>query len=182
MIDIHIANTVDNPWLDAPVVTVGMAPPNTPTPDASITVSEDGEPLLRIDAYLGPEEFACFREAIHWRSWIVVGFGHHVHLVNLGGSDTRSFDLGSYFGHLYPLDDFLLAASGENLSSITSDGALTWKSEQLGLDGVIVNDVDNGVVFGQGEWNPPGGWEQFQVSLATGALIGLENSSAIRAL
>ncbi|HEX4382949.1 MAG TPA: hypothetical protein VH083_08370, partial [Myxococcales bacterium] len=74
-----------------------------------------------------------------------------------------------YFGHLYPLEDKLLVASASRLHCFDQQGIAVWQSADLGLDGVIVDSVDDGVIHGQGEWDPPGGWRPFRVALATGA-------------
>jgi len=38
----------------------------------------------------------------------------------------------------------------------------------LGIDGIIVASTSDGVISGEGEWDPPGGWRPFRLSLATG--------------
>jgi hypothetical protein len=38
-------------------------------------------------------------------------------------------------------------------------------------DGVVVVAIDDNVVLGQGEWDPPGGWRPFQVSLESGETL-----------
>lgn len=48
---------------------------------------------------------------------------------------------------------------------------MKWTTQRLGIDGVIVDGVANGIIEGQGEWNPPGGWERFRVKLDSGSLI-----------
>jgi hypothetical protein len=81
---------------------------------------------------------------------------------------VSSLDLGSYFGRLYAGDSYLLAASAERLFRIGLDGTLLWASDPLGLDGVVVSCVAGGVVKGEGEWDPPGGWRPFRVCLDAG--------------
>ena len=172
MITAEIRGMIEFPWLDTPVVRVGDVPSYLPTPDAYVTVADDDEPLLRVYVYAeGP---APFREALVWKGWIVIGIGYDVHLVRPEGRDTRSVSLGSYFsyfGHLYPAEDRLLVASGDKLFCLTPDGGVAWVSKDVGLDGVIVNHVGGGIIYGQGEWDPPGGWKPFQVSLTTGAVM-----------
>jgi len=45
---------------------------------------------------------------------------------------------------------------------------LLWRSDCLGIDGVMVDQVADGIIRGKGEWDPPGGWRPFQVRFATG--------------
>lgn len=169
MITAHIHGVIDSQWLDLPAVRVGDVPSYLPTPDAFVTVADDDEPLLRVDLY--DAGYSPFCEAIVWHDWVVIGFGHHLHLVTPEGGDTHSLDLGFYFGHLYPVGDRLLIASGDRLFCLTPDGGVAWSSKEVGLDGVVVDRVDGGIVYGQGEWDPPGGWNPFRVSLTTGAVM-----------
>jgi hypothetical protein len=87
--------------------------------------------------------------------------------------ETITFELDSYFGHFYPSDEWLILASGYRLLLISPTGSVAWKTEELGLDGVIVDSIADGLIHGQGEWEPPGGWRPFQVRLDTGEKIGL---------
>jgi hypothetical protein len=57
------------------------------------------------------------------------------------------------------------------LHFISPVGNLVWQSDVLGIDGVIVDDVDNALIRGRGEWDPPGGWKPFAVSVKTGRTI-----------
>ena len=79
-----------------------------------------------------------------------------------------SFNLGTYFGHLYPSEEFLLVASAERLFRIDPDGAVKWRSGELGIDGVIVDRVSDQGIEGSGEWDPPGGWRPFRISVESG--------------
>jgi hypothetical protein len=112
---------------------------------------------------------SAFAECIAWKHWIVVGIGHHVHLVPLTGDDPSTLDLDDYFGHLYPLDHSLLVASGQKLFCVTTDGIVKWTSPELGIDGVVVIQVRDGIIDGEGEWDPPGGWKPFRLRLDTGS-------------
>lgn len=168
MITAEMHGMVEAPWLEAPIVRVGDVPSHLPTPDVYVTVPDDDQPLLRVDVY-AKVPFS-FREVIVWEGWIVIGFGYDLHLVRPEGGSTKSVSLGFYFQHLYPTGDRLLVASGENVFCLSSDGGIAWVKD-VGLDGVIIDRVEDDVVCGQGEWDPPGGWKPFQVSLTTGAVM-----------
>ena len=62
----------------------------------------------------------------------------------------RLLDLGGYFGHFYAGDNYLLAASAERLFRISADGTVAWASRPLGIDGVIVNIVADGIIDAEG--------------------------------
>jgi hypothetical protein len=41
----------------------------------------------------------------------------------------------------------------------------------MGVDGVIARNVAGGVIEGEGEWDPPGGWEPFRILLSSGTAV-----------
>ena len=57
-------------------------------------------------------------------------------------------------------------ASVEHLFRVELDGSLGWRSDPLGIDGVVVNQIADGVIRGEGEWDPSGGWRPFQARLS----------------
>ena len=50
------------------------------------------------------------------------------------------------------------------------NGSIVWQSTELGVDGVVVSGVADGVIEGEGEWDPPGGWRRFRILLSSGTL------------
>lgn len=166
----RFAATLSEEWLALAPIRVGRVPTGLGTPPRHVTVeSDEGEPVLRCDLYSSgePESFA-FQDVRVWKSWVVIGFGHALHLIGLEGASTISVALGCYFGHTYPGDECLLVASCDHLYRFDADGSMRWRLAQLGLDGVVVDRVEAGTVEGQGEWDPPGGSRPFKVSLASG--------------
>lgn len=149
-------------------VRIGQIISELGTPELYVLVTADDQPVLRIDAYANSEEARSFRDAIEWGDFIVVGWGHRVFLIDLHSHHVIAHLLDGYFGDLYPSNDYLLVASGERLFRIAPDGSVVWKSELLGVDGVIVHEVKDGIIDGDGEWDPPGGWEPFRICLDSG--------------
>lgn len=172
MITVQMLDAVEDSWRDVRVVRVGDVLPGVTLPTVFVTVADGEKPLLRVDVY--EEGHSPFREAMVWEGWIVIGAGSYIHLVETGGSDKRSVDLGFYFGYLYPAGNRLLVASGDRLFCLTPEAEVAWTSAELGVDGVLVSDIDDGIVNGRGEWDPPGCWLPFQVNLTTGALANGE--------
>jgi hypothetical protein len=165
-----LSNSIDAVWLRLDPVRVGRVPVSLSTPDRYVTVTRDEQPVLRIDVYsYGPDCFA-FEEAIGWRDLIVVGFGSHVHAIAIDDRSVATIELGSYFGRIYPNHDFMLLASGEHLFRLEPDRSVLWKSSDLGIDGIVVREVGPVVIRGEGEWDPPGGWKPFAISVADGIL------------
>ena len=77
-----------------------------------------------------------------------------------------------YFSEFTQDTDFLLVASGQGIVRIDPHGNVVWRNDDIGLDGVIVHDISDSIVEGDAEWDPPGGWRPFRISLATGAKEG----------
>jgi hypothetical protein len=161
---------IEPPWTSLDPVRLGHACWSRAA-DRFLVVESDAEPLLRFDLYCCSEEHYAFEQACVWSEFIAVGWGNHAYLVHRGTRHVSVIALGSYFGLLYPTENGLLIASGERLQFISPDGNQVWQSDVLGIDGVIVDDVDNELIRGQGEWDPPGGWKPFSVCVSTGRVV-----------
>jgi len=156
-------------------VCLGKVPSGLGTADLFVTISDDDRPPLRVDLYGdSSSEIFTFQDALVWRDRVFVGYGHTVYVVDPTMRLGSEIFLGpncAYFGHFYAAQEYLLVASGECLLRLAPDGKVLWSAHNLGVDGVIVNSVKHGVIEGEGEWDPPGGWKPFAVRLDSGALI-----------
>jgi hypothetical protein len=161
-------DTIDEPWLKLAPIHVGEVPSGCGTPEKYILFSQHDQPILRIDAYRSSEESYPFNDAIRWNDFLVVGWGDCAYLIEIDSGAIVKHKLGIYFGHLYPLPEYLLIASGERLWCINRRGSIEWMSDLLGIDGIVVHDVTHGVISGEGEWDPPGGWQPFAIMLDSG--------------
>ena len=163
-----ITEVVDAEDLRLEPIRVGRVPPGRGTPDRYVSVTDGDVRLLRVDVYsFGPDCFA-FQDAIIWQGNVVVGFGSHVHVIGMADRSSVTIELGSYYGHVSPTADYLLIASGERLFRLAADRSLVWTSDVLGIDGVVVHEAGADLIQGDGEWDPPGGWEPFTVSARDG--------------
>ena len=165
---ITIRDVVDPPWLGAKRVPLGQVPQAQATPELYVLVEKADVPYLRVDLYADREQLRCFQEAIIWSSWIVIGYGSSVHFISISDGTAKTSELNDYFGHLYPREDFLLVASGSSLIRFDKQARVVWRKDNLGIDGVLVKDVADDMILGEGEWDPPGGWQPFRISLETG--------------
>jgi hypothetical protein len=152
-------------------VRLGQVPTGLGTADRFVTVEDDNGPLLRLDLYRSSEESYIFEELLLWAGFVAVGWGDQLYLVSLTTRQVVALPLDSYFGHVFPAEDRLLVASAERLFCLAPDGSLAWRSPQVGIDGVTIERVENGVIRGEGEWDPPGGWRPYSISLHTGQLV-----------
>lgn len=162
----ELHNTVDKPWVSVRTIRIGPVPLDAGKPGVYVTVERNGVPVARIDAW--PPFAGTFTQAEARRKFIALGWNDHVYLVDPITSEVISVECDGYFGHLYPVGGRLLVADASRLVCLNEIGERLWESDALGTDGVVVNDVRDGVVIGEGEWDPPGGWKPFRLMLATG--------------
>jgi hypothetical protein len=119
----------------------------------------------------GPQAYP-FRDAVIWKDLIVIGFGSALYVVGLKELHSRVHDFSGYFGSLFSTDTFCLAASDEGVLRLSEDGTALWHQRGLAADGVLISDVTDGVIQGQGQWDAPDGeWVPFRLDLATGRVL-----------
>lgn len=169
-----VALAPDSPWITMPPLRLGRIPAGQGTAHLFVTISDDDRALLRVDLYPAFDDSFTFHDAVVWYDRVFVGFGHRVYVIDPNKQSASEIYLGpdlGYFSQFYSSNEYLLVASGESLLRLAPDGAILWQTANLGIDGVVVNSVEKGVILGDGEWDPPGGWKPFALQLDSGALI-----------
>ncbi len=167
-----LSEVVDPPWTRVPSVSVGRVPAGRGTPLFYVLVESDERPEWRIDVYGGAGEETYFRSAaVPWAGGVALGFGWQVYLIAGPDSTVRTLQLGCYFQDFRVGEDYLLVLFGEGLMRLGPTGEIIWENGELAIDGVVVDAIDSGVIRGRGEWDPPGGWRPFAVSLADGSPV-----------
>ena len=164
----RISHVIEGDWLSIDPVRVGPVPPGVGTPACYVTVAEGDTAVLRVDVYPYQPDCYPFQDAIVWRGNLIVGLGSYVHAISMADRSTVTIALESYFCQIHATRDYVLLASGERLFRMEPDRSILWKSEYLGIDGVIVHEPGPTVVRGEGQWDPPGGWRPFALSVADG--------------
>jgi hypothetical protein len=157
---------INPPWLSIKPIRLGELPTPLGEADCYVLVEENTGPLMRIDLY--GNNHSAFRDVLIWKEFVIIGWGDDVYFVRIENGEARTVNLGCYFGYLYPTDQFLLIASGERLFLFDDKARMQWMSDELGLDGVIVQEIDGEFISGEGEWDPPGDWRPFRVKVVSG--------------
>jgi hypothetical protein len=155
------------------------------TPDRFVRIWDDSRALLRVDLYASNDEAYAFEDAIVWHERVFLGFGHRVYAIDPRKALASEVFLAAYFCQFYPGEDYLLVASGDSLFRLAPDGEIRWVAADLGIDGLVVTSVENGLIRGEGEWDPPGGWKPFLLKIDSGKPPGHglpESSSPLRAV
>ncbi len=165
-------SVISSSWIDLEPIRLGVVPETLATADVFVLVEENERPKMRIDVYCDfGAELHTFSDLITWQNFIVIGIGHRLYLVNRETHKTQTHLLGNYFGHLYTHNDFLYVASAERLFCLNVNGSLNWVSEELGIDGVVITDIGDEFIDGEGEWDPPGGWKPFRLKVDSGMRV-----------
>lgn len=133
------------------------------------TVARNGAAVRAFTLSYRDPDYRHHTQAIAWQGWFVFGFGGRAILWR--EQSTIEIDLGCYFEEFLPNDDYLLVISGQGIVRLDPQGRTVWRNDALGLDGVNVFDVEDGLIDGQGEWDPPDGWRDFLISLETGEAV-----------
>ena len=171
---ISLAHTAADSWSGVQTVRAGHIPEHLPSPDLYAMVEQDEEPLLKIEIYKNPNEYSAFEAAALWKGFAAIGFGERVYLVNVSSKQVLEFSLDGYFGQLQANDNQLLVASAQNVVALDPSGVMLWRSDELGIDGVVLYEANANEIRGSGEWGPPGGWKEFRLSASTGRLLHLD--------
>lgn len=185
--------TLQATWLEQPtpveetqgvsIIDVNPFGPNGEK-DRLLLISKDGEPMLILQLYMRTDEDGClissaFCELLLNESHVAIICGDHFHVFDIATHAFRSYPLGDYVGHIYSVPDInsdrlhdrVLVATYCHVFLIDIHAGIFWKSSECAIDGVIITSIENDMVLGLGEWDPPGGWETFKLDLRTGISI-----------
>jgi len=113
-----------------------------------------------------------FKQAMILKNILAVGFEEYFYLFDLfTKSNTLRLKMEGYFGHLYFNEDLFYVADSAGIYCINKNASIIWQNNNLGIDGVIINEFADNKIFGSGEWDPPGGWRGFILDKQTGFII-----------
>ena len=165
----------DADWRDADFLLAGDGHASGDL-DVQVGISYGSGKKLRVDMrVVGPN--CLFTEAVCCVADIVyVGYAEFIFVISPEERSVRTHPFEGYFSYIYIAEDLqtsqhelaVLVAGASELLSFSSTGNLLWRSDILAIDGVVIDAVKDGVISGQGEWDPPGGWRPFKLCSKTG--------------
>ncbi len=170
MLGVSHQSAIQFPWTSMPPLQLGKLPSGFGTADLFIAITDNGRPILRVDLYEECESVP-FKDALLRGNLVFVGFGDAIYVIDPGLRSGSIIALNSYFAAFYSASEYFLAASGTGLLRLSTEGEVIWRTPNLALDGVIVTGVDDKLIKGEGEWDPPGGCKSFMLRLDSGELI-----------
>ncbi|HEY1398809.1 MAG TPA: hypothetical protein VF536_21975 [Roseateles sp.] len=174
------AEDVDD-WHDAQRVVLSGLAGLTASVVAAVGISQGAEVRWRIDLLAGVGH-SCFQDVRCVGELIYIGYGRQIAVFSPMTGELESHSLDGYFGGLFTAGDLesselgasVLVASASELLRFDGRGRLLWRRSELAVDGVIVRRVQDGQIFGDAEWDPPGGWEPFRLRLNSGEACGTQ--------
>jgi hypothetical protein len=134
---------------------------------AVIKSKADFKPVLNLK--LESECSPCFKQAEVIGTDVLIGYGNQFVIYDLEEKKQKNvLTLQGYFSEFTHTQDAIYLATDSNIICLDWAGRIRWVSPELGIDGVRIASVGNGVLKGEGEWDPPGGWKSFRLDQRTG--------------
>lgn len=118
--------------------------------------------------------YSCspFKQAEVYNNLLVVGYEGYFYLFDLTTKkNIVSIEVDGYFGSFHVENDGIYVCDASALWRINFNGNPKWCNRNLGIDGVIISSFDKNKILGSGEWDPPGGWRDFEIDRESGLLL-----------
>jgi hypothetical protein len=119
-------------------------------------------------------EYHCspFQEVIIENDILAVGFEEYFYLFDVTKNENMlSLKMDGYFGHIYFDNNLFYVADARGLHCINETGQILWQNTNIAIDGVIIEMFEADKIYGKGELDPPGGWQNFVLDFSTGKEI-----------
>ena len=128
---------------------------------------DTGEPIknLKVES----DYSVTFKQIETVKNLIVIGYGNRFVIYDLENNNKRfetSFD--GYFSSFKIDREDIFVASECDLIKIKNTGKIEWTAKSLGIDGVVISEITDDEIKGEGEHDPPGGWIHFVIDRKTG--------------
>ncbi|MDO1445968.1 hypothetical protein Q0590_06875 [Rhodocytophaga aerolata] len=103
---------------------------------------------------------------------VLIGYGNRAILFNLLNKKTKFvIKFQGYFSEFTLYEQAIYITTDSEIICINWQGKQKWLSADLGIDGVRIQSIEDGKIKGIGEWDPPGGWQTFELDQNTGKPI-----------
>ncbi len=100
---------------------------------------------------------------------VIVGYGNKFVIFDLKSKSKKyETSFSGYFSSFKIYEQDVYVASESDLLKVCLTGELMWTAKSIGIDGVVISEITEGEIKGEGELDPPGGWEPFIIDRMTG--------------
>jgi hypothetical protein len=164
-------------WADTPSLTIHAAGKNAML---RVGVLREASPALLVEIHDDFGGMPC-RDARVMGEVLLIGGLCHLHAIALSDPPRllRSIRISHYFSRCYvpheldaPTDAFdVLAVGCSEVIRFNRAGDVVWIVSNLAIDGIVLHRVENGRIRGDAEWDPPGGWEPFELDVLSGDVL-----------
>lgn len=113
-----------------------------------------------------------FKEALLIGNLLAIGFEDYFYLYDTVLNELMlKVKMEWYFGYLFYHDNLFYVADSCHVFCITKNGDIIWETENLAIDGVVIDKFTEEKIYGQGEHDPPNGWINFILDIKTGQTL-----------
>ena len=112
---------------------------------------------------------SCFNDIKIFDNKLAVGHHEYFYLFDTNENALLlKLKMVFYFGHIYFNANYIYVSDASRIYCISQEGVVLWQTDDLGIDGVVINDFKDDTIFGEGEYDPPNGLEPFILDIKTG--------------
>lgn len=119
--------------------------------------------------------YCCWNQAFNtvyfFMEYFCVGLGDMVYFISIETGEISEICVSMYFGYFYEHEKRLYVASGTSLYCFDCSCNLIWLSDNIAIDGVIINAFEKAAILVSCEMEPSGGWSNRHLSLENGKEI-----------
>lgn len=113
-----------------------------------------------------------FKQAIRFKNLLLIGLDEYFYAYDIFKKELKIVSLLKfYFSEIYIFEDVFIVCDACNVYSYNQECELLWQADNLGIDGVVINELTDGILIGEGENDPPGGWIPFKIDFQTGKIL-----------
>ncbi len=111
-------------------------------------------------------EFYCkfFRGIAVWNRFVVIGFDTQCYLFNMETKKVIKHKLNSYFDSFFIDTTNVFICSASHVNCFNTNGEFLWQSDKLGVDSVKIYRIEEGIIYGTGDWGDDIRWRDFELN------------------
>lgn len=128
-----------------------------------------GRNVLRVE--VDSDDWNPFNSGAVWGSFFCMGTGSEIIIVDLNALEYRQIKVDWYFVYFFQYGEMMFAASASGVLAFDAEMNLLWRNENIAVDGVLFHGVKDGALCVSCELDPPGGWVDKRLDIATGKLL-----------